>query len=181
MATRSRESGAKVPRSSPLRTLAGISQSIGEVPSRSRSRHRTVSGPHKLSDPDPSSSLPGHPLAAPPLASTSFLASKPVWPSNRFVWPPPCCVRKVWSAGQKGVRSREFRCSHLLGGRRTCWDEVGGAGLPQPVPFWHNWRRQRLARKHLSFRSVQSKLGGRDGQAFLLAQQRRLWRLHCTS
>ena len=43
-----------------------------------------------------------------------------------------------------------------------------------------NWRRQRLARKHLSFRSVQSKHGGCDGQAFLLAQQRRLWRLHCS-
>ena len=48
-----------------------------------------------------------------------------------------------------------------------CWQlKSEGAGLPKPGHFWPNLPRQSLLRKHFSFRSMPSKLGGCAGQVF---------------
>ena len=85
----------------PTTMCSALPRCKDEVPSWSRRRHRAVSGPHKLSDADPSS-LSGSPSLRRLrlLLPLSLLRCRCGRPTDSF-WPPPCCVRKVWS-GQKG-------------------------------------------------------------------------------
>ena len=56
--------------------------------------------------------LPSLPKQAPRCKIPLHLFAAVPFPS---VWPPPWCVRKVWTVGQKGGSQ---------GGRRRCWDEL---------------------------------------------------------
>ena len=101
-------------RPSPLRTFACPKQNDDTIPSGSRSWHCFVICSHWFLDADPSPSLLNCPLASPPLVVASVFAHLQMWPPNRLVRPPPCCV--------KGVRTRKRRCSHLQRSGWSCWD-----------------------------------------------------------
>ena len=79
-------------RRSPLRTVGSSRSGTDSVASNPRSRIGSHSCSHVLSHEDRSSPVQGDPVAASPFAFAPVSSHVPVRPSNRFVWPPPCCM-----------------------------------------------------------------------------------------